>query len=256
MSRRRIHGKPPRPAYVGVIRRTTFSKLLPVFALSLFARSLLAAEDQGGGLLCRPEGEGPFPAVIYSHGRIASPQTLARAKDGGWKRTCERLAADGFLAFIAVREFASDRRPPQIPANKNALSKAIDYVKSLPEVDRSRMALMGHSRGGLLALMTGLDRKDIKALILTAPANIPPYFSKAVARVSSLDVPVLLMVEVSDEMGSLDAVNLLDEALRKREKDVRTIRYDRGGGHFLFVGSGDLSWWDDVQSFLREKLNR
>jgi hypothetical protein len=55
-------------------------------------------------------------------------------------------------------------------------------------------------------------------------------------------------------MGSLGAVNVLDEALKKQGKEVRTIRYDRGGGHFLFVGSGDLYWWDDVRAFLRDKL--
>jgi hypothetical protein len=102
--------------------------------------------------------------------------------------------------------------------------------------------------------MLGLERKDVKALIITAPADIRPYFPRAVASVSEIRAPVLLMVEVSDERGSLGAVNILDEALKKQGKDLRTIRYDRGGGHFLFVGSGDLYWWDDVRDFLREKL--
>jgi hypothetical protein len=102
--------------------------------------------------------------------------------------------------------------------------------------------------------MVGVERKDLKALVITAPADIRPYFSQGVARVSLISAPVLLMVEVSDEMGSLGAVNVLDEALKKQGKEVRTIRYDRGGGHFLFVGSGDLYWWDDVRAFLREKL--
>ena len=205
-------------------------------------------------LMCRPEGKGPFPAVVYSHGQVANPQMLQTALEGGWKRTCQRLAADGFLAFVPVREFYSDRKPPRVPANKNELFQMVDHVKSLPEVDPSRVALMGHSRGGLLTLMLGLERKDLKALIITAPAGIPPYFPQAVASVSLINAPVLLMVEVSDEMGSLGAVNILDEALRKQGKEVRTIRYDRGGGHFLFIGSGDLYWWDDVRAFLREKL--
>ncbi|HEY8187310.1 MAG TPA: dienelactone hydrolase family protein [Pyrinomonadaceae bacterium] len=179
---------------------------------------------------------------------------LEKARVGGWRDTCKRLAADGFLAFIPIREFPTDRKPPQVPSNKNELSQAVDHVKSLPEVDPSRVTLMGHSRGGLLTLMVGLERKDLKALIITAPASISPYFSQEVARVPLINAPVLLMVEVSDEMGSLSAVNILDEALRNQGKEVRTIRYDRGGGHFLFIRSGDLYWWDDVRAFLREKL--
>lgn len=115
---------------------------------------------------------------------------------------------------------------------------------------------MGQSRGGLLTLMVGLDRKDLKALVVTAPANIPHYFSRTVSRVGALTSPVLLLVEVSDEEEGLWATNVLDDALRKRGKDVRTIRYDRGGGHYLFtpLSTVDWYWWDDVVTFLRDKL--
>ena len=225
-----------------------------LLALSSCINSALSYGAEPDALLCRPEGKGPFPAVVYSHGQVANPQMLKQAQEGGWKRTCQRLAADGFLAFVPIREFYSDRKPPQVPSNRNELSEVVEHVKSLPDVDPSRVALMGHSRGGLLTLMVGVERKDLKALVITAPADIRPYFSQGVARVSLISAPVLLMVEVSDEMGSLGAVNFLDEALKKQGKEVRTIRYERGGGHFLFVGGGDLYWWDDVRRFLREKL--
>src|SRR6058998_1432124 len=149
-------------------------------------------------LLSRPEATRPFPAVVYSHGQVANPQMLKQAQEGGWKRTCQRLAADGFLAFVPIREFYSDRKPPQVPSNRNELSQVVEHVKSLPDVDPSRVALMGHSRGGLLTLMVGVERKDLKALVITAPADIP-YFPQAAARVSLINAPVLLMVEVSDE---------------------------------------------------------
>jgi len=225
-----------------------------LLVLSSCINSALSYGAEPDALLCRPEGNGPFPAVVYSHGQVANPQMLKQAQEGGWKRTCQRLAADGFVAFVPIREFYSDRKPPQVPSNRNELSQIVEHVKSLPDVDPSRVALMGHSRGGLLTLMVGVERKDLKALVITAPADIRPYFSQGVARVSLISAPVLLMVEVSDEMSSLGAVNVLDEALKKQGKEVRTIRYDRGGGHFLFVGSGDLYWWDDVRAFLREKL--
>jgi hypothetical protein len=104
--------------------------------------------------------------------------------------------------------------------------------------------------------MVGLERKDLEALVITAPAGINPYFSQAVAHMAALNVPVLLMVEITDEQGGLERVNILDDALRRHGKDVRTIRYDQGGGHYLFStrSSVDWYWWDDLRAFLREKL--
>jgi dienelactone hydrolase len=177
---------------------------------------------------------------------------VEKAKMGGWRRMCEALAAEGVLAFIPVREIERGLRPGDIPYNQADLSRSVDYVKGLPNVDPSRVALMGHSRGGLLTLMVGLERKDLKALIITAPADIRPYFQQSVARMSQLKVPVLLLVEEGDEMGSLEAVNLLDRALNNQGKEARTIRYNRGGGHYLFVRKG--YWWGDLRAFLREKL--
>lgn len=206
----------------------------------------ITSGDQANAVLCRPEGTGPFAAVIWSYGRVE------KEKRGGWQRMCEALASEGVLAFIPIREIERSLRPSDIPYNQAELSRAVDYVKGLPDVDRSRVALMGHSRGGLLTLMVGLERKDLKALIITAPADIRPYFSQSVAQLSRVNVPVLLLVEEGDEMGSLGAVNVLDQALRNQGKEVRTIRYNRGGGHYLFLRKD--YWWDDFRAFLREKL--
>src|SRR5262245_41512670 len=141
--------------------------------------------------------------------------------------------------------------PDNVPTNQAELSRAVDYVRGLPDVDASRLEIMGESRGGLLTLMLGLGRKDLTALIITAPAAIRPYVSRSGAQVSRVNVPVLLLVEEDDEMGSLGAVNVLDQALRNQGKEVHTIRYNRGGGH-LFIRNG--YWLDDVRAFLRQKV--
>ncbi len=207
----------------------------------------ITSGERADAFLCRPEGKGPFAAVIWSHGRQRS--FSEKKRKSGWRRMCEALASEDVLAFIPIREI--DFSPRDIPYNHAELSWAVDYVKGLPDVDSSRVALMGQSRGGLLTLMVGLKRKDLKALIITAPADISPYFSQSVARVSRVNVPVLLLVEEGDAR-SLGAVNVLDQALRNHGKEVRTIRYNRGGGHFLFLRKD--YWWDDLRAFLREKL--
>ena len=50
-------------------------------------------------------------------------------------------------------------------------------------------------------------------------------------------------------MRSIDA-----ELKRRKKDDHRTIRYDRGGGHFLFIKKD--YWWDDFAAFLDEKLRK
>ena len=242
-----------------VLLKSTKETGLAIFLVFVAAQScsmpaapaFTVSGEKPNALLCRPEGKGPFPTVVWSHGRVTDTANLERARTGGWRRICQALASDGFLAFVPIREYFG-AGPQNIPANKEELSRALDCVKALSDVDPARVALMGHSRGGLLTLMVGLERKDLKALVITAPADISPYFSQAVALGSSVNAPVLLLVEEGDEMGSLRAVNVLDEALRGYGKEVRTIRYNRGGGHYLFIRVE--YWWDDLRTFLREKL--
>jgi dienelactone hydrolase len=245
------------------------SSLLPAILLALLVAQgcvipstrahggFIVDGEKANALLCRPEGKGPFPAVVYSHGRATDLQAIEKANAGELigGPLCQRLAADGFLAFAPTRDFYWRDGPGNIPINLAELLQAVDYVKALADVDPSRVAVMGHSRGGLLTLMVGLEREDLKALVISAPAEIRPYFFSAVASIASLNTPVLLLVAVDDEHGRLGAVNVLDDALRKRGKEVRTIRYE-GGGHYFFTSrtSGEWYWWDDLRAFLREKL--
>ncbi len=163
---------------------------------------------------------------------------------------CRALAKDGFLALAPIR----DSGRGDIPGHKNEISRAVDYVKILPDVDPSRVALMGFSRGGLLTLMVGVERRDLKALLILAPAPGRGRFAEAVLRVASLNSPVLLLVEEGDRSWIREDFEMLERALRAHGKEVRAIRYDRGGGHRLFWNVG--YYWKDVSSFLREHLGR
>ena len=208
--------------------------------------------QRGKALLCRPAGKGPFPAVIYNHGLIVDLWGYEGATLRGYdlRGICEALTADGFLAFAPIRRSGRG----DIPAHKEEVSRAVDYVKALPGVDPDRVALMGFSRGGLLTLVVGVEREDLKALVILAPAPGRGLFAEAVKGVPSLKAPVLLMVEAEDEHWILEDFELLQEALRRYGKEFRAIRYDRGGGHKLFWKVG--YYWKNLRTFLHEELCR
>ena len=206
-------------------------------------------EDQIG--VCRPAGKGPFPTVIYNHGLVVDMFGIGGAATKGYNLDgiCRALAADGFLTFTPIRR--SGRR--DIPAHKEEVSQAVEYVKRQPDVDQTRIALMGFSRGGLLTLMVGVERTDLKALVILAPApGGRGDFAKAVKRVPSISAPVLLLVEAGDGTDILGNYDMLDQALKAHGKEARSILYNRGGGHLLFYDVG--YYWEDVRKFLHEKL--
>lgn len=211
-----------------------------------------SAKMRGGQIgVCRPNGKGPFPTVIYNHGLVVDRFGVAGAAQRGYDLDgiCKALAADGFLAFTPIRQ--SGR--VNIPSHQEEVVQAVEYVKRQPDVDQTRIALMGFSRGGLLTLMVGVERTDLKALVILAPApGGRGDFAKAVKRVSSLKAPVLLLVEAGDTNDILENFDMLEQALRGQGKEVRSILYHRGGGHRLFY---DVNYyWEDVRKFLREKL--
>jgi dienelactone hydrolase len=219
---------------------------------------VFAAEYRIGGanpeaLLCRPEGKGPFPAVVHNHGVGVDTVGYQKALRRGYNlpAICKELAAAGFLTFVPIRQGGPGLR--NLPPHKAQVLEAIDYVKHLPDVDPSRIALIGNSRGALLTLMVGVEEPDLKALVIMAPAEIGRNFSNALSQISSLNAPVLLLVEASDTPEFQNNFDTLDRVLREHKKDVKSIRYDRGGGHNLFHGGG--YYLEDVKAFLQDKLS-
>ena len=230
---------------------------LLLFAIQGYGGLAFSADYRIGGmnpeaLLCRPEGKGPFPAVVHNHGVGVDTVGYQKALKRGYNlpAICKELSVDGFLTFIPIRQGGPGLR--NLPPHKAQVLEAIDYVKRLPDADPSRIALTGNSRGGLLTLMVGVEQPDLKALVIMAPAEIGRNFSNALSQISSLNAPVLLLVEKSDEPEFQNNFDTLDRVLRENKKEVKSIRYDRGGGHNLFHGAG--YYLQDVKVFLHEKL--
>ena len=221
-----------------------------------FPVNVAAHAGERRALVCAPKGPPPFAAVVFNHGSIVDMMGWPGATQRGYRldRVCEALAAEGYFVFAPIRENTARGLgfPDYEDAYREIVLQAIDHVKALPEVDRSRVALAGFSMGGLASFKVALERSDLRAVALLAPAFGRGLLGEAAKSSDRISAPVLVMVEQSDGAPILRGVGILEQALASRGKPLRLVRYDRGGGHELFYDVG--YWWDDLKAFLHEHL--
>lgn len=123
--------------------------------------------DECGAELFLPEGPGPHPAVILCHG-------LGATHEMGMAPYAEAFAAAGIAALTFTYRFFGDssgepRQLLNIKKQHEDIAAAIGYVKGLPEVDASRVALFGSSFGGGNVIAVGAARDDIAAVVAQCP---------------------------------------------------------------------------------------
>jgi dienelactone hydrolase len=104
------------------------------------------------GILFRPAGSGPFPAVILSHG--------AGGNANGYSRTVARTMVTWGLAVIATNYTHAGNAPVGSPgtaadpgasaANITRARQLVELLRSLGYVDMNRIALHGHSMGAFV----------------------------------------------------------------------------------------------------------
>ena len=174
------------------------------------------------GNLYRPlgRGKGPFPAILNPHGHWKEGR-LADTKDGSVAARCISFARQGMIAFSYDMVGYNDTFFPDYgdaPADKhysrhrhfatNQVNllwnvslmglqtwdsiRALDFLESLPDVDRKRLACTGESGGGTQTFMLGAVEDRLAA---QAPVVMVSHRCKAVA---SARTPPGLRVEYSN----------------------------------------------------------
>ena len=129
------------------------------------APGVMLREVREGGLAARlfvPRGPGPHRTVIVVGG-----------SGGGldWDKAAV-LASHGF-ATLALAYFGIEPLPPtlnEIPLEY--FEGAIAWLRRQTEVDSSRLAVLGNSKGGELALLLGATFPEIRAVIAVVPSGV------------------------------------------------------------------------------------
>jgi dienelactone hydrolase len=121
-------------------------------------------EEEGlvGTLFCPPT-PGPHPAMIALGG------VGGGLREGG----PEALASEGFAA-LTLAYFGLEGLPRElVEIPLEYFGRAIEWLKYQPEVNTNRIAVVGNSKGGELALLLGTTYpEDVRAVIGYAPSGV------------------------------------------------------------------------------------
>lgn len=122
------------------------------------------------GTIYRPEGQGPFPAVVLSHGfgAIRGMRNIPEV--------ATLLAEAGILALAIDFRFLGDsggtpRQQVRPVAQREDLGNALSYLETREDVAADKLGLWGTSySGGQSLRVTAFDER-IKALVAQVPAT-------------------------------------------------------------------------------------
>ena len=124
---------------------------------------------RGLAVLRKPPGAGPFPVIVWFHGGITTvplARLEATARD---LATGSRFLAAGYV-FVAPTYRSRDIDPQTIESVDDAVA-VVDYLRTLPFVDRQSIVVGGCSGGGDLALDLA-SRTGVCAVVAEEPATV------------------------------------------------------------------------------------
>jgi dienelactone hydrolase len=233
----------------------------------------------------RPEGQGPFGAVVLNHGVSASARERARESSDLLINAAAVFARRGYVVVMPLRrgfgatggEMAEDpgscSNPDYFTAEGKAaedVMAAYDFARTLPYVDGNRMILAGQSAGGMVSLFTAGTRNPqglIAVLSFAAgrggdPDATPgvPCAVEPVARVldtvgKNIRAPVLMHYSENDLFFSPKVSRGWFERLAAGGAKAEYALQPAFGkdGHYIFGDTLGVRYWlPTVEDFLNK----
>lgn len=234
------------------------------------------------GVLYRPKGAGPFPAVVYNHGSAADSSTASEAlgpvfANHGWvffmpSRRGQGLSAsagpyirDEIAAAIkngGIRAGAATMIRLLETDHLNDQLAALAWLRKNGLVRSNRIAVAGTSFGGIETVL-GAERGSYCAAVdfsggAESWAQAPDLQAVMTRAVRNLRVPILFLQPENDY--DLSPSRTLSAAMKDAGKPFEMKIYPPFGeskedGH-TFGYFGGAVWADDVFRFLEQHCSR
>lgn len=230
------------------------------------------------GFIYKPDGKGPFPALLWNHGSERRP---------GWlPELAPIFLSKGYILFIPHRRghgrspgeyvmdqlahagasgglHARDRRLVELMEEQlEDQVAALAYLKSLPEVDPQRIAVAGCSFGGIQTILMAEQGLGIRAAIDFAGAaqtwkEAPDLRDRLIKAVRHAEMPVLFIQAENDY--DLAPSRTLAGEMEKANKPHAIQIFPHFGktaqdAHEFCVHGGEI-WADKVFSYLAEVMH-
>lgn len=130
------------------------------------------------GQLYLPDVQAPYPAICVCHGIPAAPREPG---DRGYPLLAEKICAHGFAVLIfSFRGTGSSGGDFDIMGWVRDLKAAIDYLYAQPEVDSSRLILLGFSAGAAVSVYVAAQDKRVSSVAACAcPAEFTFFANSA-----------------------------------------------------------------------------
>lgn len=155
------------------------------------------------GWIYRPEGNGPFPAVILLHG--SGGLYLYHHAWATW------LRAEGYVAFLVDSLSAA-----------HDVFAAATYLKTLPFVRADRIGVMGTSRGGTEAINAGNDQRHFPEIGLKALVALYPNCNMFSYKGST---PLLMLLGGRDDWTPAGPCQRIARHAREEGRPVYDVLY-------------------------------
>jgi carboxymethylenebutenolidase len=258
-------------------RLILWSLLLAPLPAAAEPAEMFLAGKQGKlqAFLWKPEGAGPFPALVYNHGSEKEPFIGTQGQIGPF------LSKQGYVVLFPIRRGAgkSDGQYWQDRVKqghfwhkeKNALAaladenedvvSAIAWLRTQPFVKGDEISVAGCSFGGIHTLLTAEKPLGLHAAIdfaggAMAWSTNSLFRERLQQAAENAKVPVFF-VQAENDFNTAPS-KVLSEAMRKKKLPHRMRIFPPHGdthmaGHGHFCAHGSAEWGADVLDFLKRR---
>lgn len=223
--------------------------------VNMYLITYLSAGLRVKGLLAEPVQAGVYEGMLYLRGGIKNVGMVRPARIG-------QFASEGFVVFAPFyrgnrggegnEDFAGEDREDAFAA--------FEMLRSHPSVAGSRVHIFGFSRGGVMALLTGIrygdaasvvtwggvsdmaltyvERKDLRRMMKRVIGGSPKTaaeefeYRTPLYELDKLQPPVLIIHGLRDENVSIEHAYRLEKRLVALQKHVETWYFEHVNHYF------------------------
>lgn len=262
-------------AWVAPLQFGAGSYELPPLAGNLNEQIVRIPVDAAGAItleatLYKPDGKGPFPLVVFNHGKIeGDPRAQPRSRPLSFAREFVRR---GYAVIAPNREgFAESGgtyRQEGCDVAKNGLAQAQDvkatiaYMSNQPYIDAAHIVVAGTSHGGLTTIAYGVDAAPgVRGLInfsgglrQDACVGWQDHLTQAFEQYGdAVKVPSLWIYGDNDSVWSAALTQRMYAAYTEHGAQAKMVDFGdyKNDAHRLVVDrDGVRVWWPAVDAFL------